>query len=44
MEGRPLAVADASGRAVADVDLLAAREKNISSRKYVLGDRRPDVY
>jgi predicted amidohydrolase len=33
-----------SGRAVADVDLVASRNKAVSPRNDVLGDRRPDVY
>jgi predicted amidohydrolase len=43
-DGWPVAVADISGCAVAEVDLLAGRDKHISGRNDVLGDRRPDVY
>lgn len=38
------AAADASGRAVDNVDLAASRDKAVSPRNDVLADRRPDVY
>jgi predicted amidohydrolase len=43
-DGWPLAGAGDSGRAVADLDLVTSRNKAISPRNDVLGDRRPDVY
>jgi predicted amidohydrolase len=43
-DGWPRAVAGTSGRAVAQVDLVASRNKAVSPRNDVLGDRRPDVY
>lgn len=43
-DGWPLATADAGGTALAEVDLLASRDKRISARNDVHADRRPDVY
>lgn len=43
-DGWPLATANSSRTAIADVDLVAARDKQISARNNVLTDRRPDVY
>lgn len=43
-DGWPLAVAGPDGRAVADVDLSASRDKRISPGNDVLRDRRPEVY
>ncbi len=43
-DGWPLATADAAGTAVADLDLRAGRDKRISGRNDLLGDRRPDLY
>lgn len=43
-DGWPLAVADSAGLAVAELDLLASRDKRVSGRNDVLADRRPEVY
>jgi 5-aminopentanamidase len=42
--GWVLATADEEGMAVADVDLLLAREKALSPLSDVFGDRRPELY
>lgn len=36
--------AEEDGTAIADVDLLAAREKQWTERAHALGDRRPELY
>jgi len=43
-DGWPLAEVDATGRAVAELDLVASRSKAVSPRNDLLGDRRTDVY
>jgi 5-aminopentanamidase len=43
-DGWPVASADPSGFAIADLDLAAGRDKRISERNDVFGDRRPSVY
>jgi 5-aminopentanamidase len=43
-DGWSLADAGASGRAIAEVDLVASRNKTVSPRNDLLGDRRTDVY
>jgi predicted amidohydrolase len=44
VDGWVRATADDAGRAVADLDLAAARDKTVSERNDALGDRRTDVY
>jgi predicted amidohydrolase len=43
-DGWPLATADAGSTVIAEVDLLASRDKQISPHNDVHRDRRPDVY
>jgi 5-aminopentanamidase len=43
-DGWPRADAGTSGRAIAALDLVASRNKAVSPRNDLLGDRRPDVY
>jgi predicted amidohydrolase len=43
-DGWPLATADPTGVAVAEVDLGGARDKRLSSRNDAIGDRRPEIY
>lgn len=42
--GWVLATAEPHGTAVADIDLLAARNKTLTLHSDALGDRRPDLY
>jgi predicted amidohydrolase len=43
-DGWPVATPDADGLAVADLDLAASGDKQISPRNDVLADRRPELY